>query len=135
MEPYLKIAGWLLIALALFHIVIPRKFKWKEELAPLSLFNRQVMYVHTFFIAFVVLLMGMLCINSASEIIETHLGQKIALGLAIFWLLRLLFQFFVYSADLWKGRLQETVAHIIFSVLWIYLSGVFFVIYYYPVKA
>lgn len=132
MEPYLKIAGWLLIALALFHIVIPGKFKWKEELAPLSLFNRQVMYVHTFFIAFVVFLMGVLCINSSADIITTPLGQKVALGLAVFWGLRLFFQFFVYSANLWKGKREETIAHVMFSILWVYLSLVFFVIYYQP---
>lgn len=129
MELHLKIIGWILIMLALIHIIFPRRFKWKEELSSLSLINREVMYVHTFFIALVVLLMGILCLTSARELIETNLGNKITLGLGVFWLIRLLIQFFGYSSELWKGKTFETIIHILFSFLWTYLSVIFFMIY------
>jgi hypothetical protein len=95
----------------------------------LSLINRQVMYVHTFFIALVVLLMGILCLTSAKELIETDLGKKIVLGLGIFWMIRLFIQFFGYSSKLWKGKTFETIIHIVFSFLWTYLSTIFLMIY------
>ena len=91
----------------------------------LSLINRQMMIVHTFFIALTVFLMGLLCFTSSKELINTRLGQTIALGFAIFWSIRLLIQFFGYSAELWKGKTFETSIHIIFSLLWLYLSYVF----------
>ena len=130
MEIHFKIIGVLLIALALIHIVFPKYFNWKNELKSLSLINRQMMTVHTFFIALIVFLMGLLCLTSSSEIIETTLGKKLSLGLGIFWTVRLFIQFFGYSTDLWKGKTFETVMHIIFSLLWAYLSFVFLTTYF-----
>ena len=125
MELHLKITGIGLIVLALIHVIFPKYFNWKQDLSSVSLINRQVMYVHTFFIALVVLLMGLLCLTSSQEIVATPLGKKIALGLGIFWLCRLFIQFFGYSSELWRGKTFETIIHILFSLLWIYLSFVF----------
>lgn len=129
MELHLNIIGFLLLVLATIHGVFPKRFDWANELSSVSLMNRQMMYVHTFFIALMVLLMGLLCLTSAQEMIETKLGNKLALGLGIFWTIRLGTQFFGYSSELWKGRKLETTVHILFSVLWTYFSVVFFVVY------
>lgn len=128
MELHLKVIGCLLIALALIHIIFPAHFNWKKELLSLSLINRQVMYVHTFFIALTVLLMGLLCLTSSQEMTATILGKRIAFGLAVFWTIRLLIQFFGYSSTLWKGKTFETTVHVVFSALWVYLSVTFFII-------
>lgn len=125
MEVHFKIIGVLLMALALIHVIFPKYFNWKEELKPLSLINRQMMTVHTFFIALMVFLMGLLCLTSASELITTKLGKRISLGLGAFWFIRLLIQFFGYSTALWKGKKFETAMHILFSLFWAYLSVVF----------
>jgi len=130
MEIHFKIIGFLLITLALIHIFFPKYFNWKEELKSLSVINRQMMTFHTFFIALTVFLMGLLCLTSSSELIETNFGKKISLGLGIFWTVRLFTQFFGYSTDLWKGKKFETVMHIIFSLLWIYLSITFLTTYF-----
>ncbi|MEY4289078.1 MAG: hypothetical protein RLZZ30_1166, partial [Bacteroidota bacterium] len=105
---HLKIIAYVLMALAFVHVIFPRYFNWKEELKDLSLVNRQLMKVHTFFIALIVFLMGLLCAVSTREIIETHLGNIISLGLGLFWFCRLVIQFFGYSAELWKGKAFET---------------------------
>lgn len=125
MEFQLHLIGSLLILLALIHIIFPKYFNWKEELENLSLINKQVMQVHTFFIALTVLLMGILCVTSAIEIITTSLGKKVSFAFGIFWFCRLLIQFFGYSSKLWKGKTFETIVHIIFSILWIYLTFTF----------
>lgn len=130
MEINLKIAGVLLIALALMHFIFPKYFNWNKELKSLSLINRQMMWIHTFFIALTVFFMGLLCLSSSTELIQTNLGKKIALGLGVFWTFRLLFQFFGYSSKLWKGKQFETVIHIIFSFLWAYLSILFWGVYF-----
>ncbi|MEO8516930.1 MAG: hypothetical protein ABI426_09300 [Flavobacterium sp.] len=129
MELHLKIIGSILIILSFIHLIFPKYFNWKEELTLLSLVNKEVMYVHTFFIALIVLLMGVLCLFYATEICYTSLGKVIALGLFIFWFCRLVFQFFVYSSALWKGKTFETIVHIFFSLLWSYISLIFFQIY------
>lgn len=108
MELHLKIVGSLLIALALMHIVLPKYFKWKHELAHASLITKQILYVHTFFIAFIVLLMGLLSITYSNELLYEPFGRIISLGLFGFWLTRLIFQSFVYSPKVWRGKKFET---------------------------
>ena len=130
MHLHLKIIGILLIALALVHIVFPKYFNWDKELKLLSLINSQMMAVHTFFIALTVFLIGLLCLTSSSELIETNLGKKISLGFGIFWATRLLIQIFGYSSDLWKGKTFETIIHVIFSLFWTYLSVIFLTTYF-----
>ena len=125
MEVHFKIIGYLLIALALLHVGFPRRFQWEEELKPLNLLNRQMMYVHTFFVALMVLLMGLLCVTSATELHNTQLGHRVTLGLGVFWGCRLAIQFFGYSAELWRGKKFETAVHIVFAVLWAYLTFAF----------
>lgn len=93
----------------------------------LPLISRQILYIHTFFIALTVALMGILCVTSSNELLNTNLGHKICLGLAIFWTARLLIQFFGYSPTLWRGKRMETTVHVIFTLLWIFLSLVFWI--------
>jgi hypothetical protein len=129
MELQLKVVGILLILLALIHAVFPKYFNWPIELKGLSLINKEMMYVHLFFIGLMVLLMGLLCLTSSKELIETPLGNKLVLGMSVFWATRLIIQFFGYSSSLWKGKRFETAIHIVFSIIWLYLSILFFVIF------
>lgn len=129
MEIHLKIAGSLLILLALAHIYFPRYFNWHKELKSISLINRQMMTFHTFFIALTLFLMGLLCITSSDELINTSLGKKVSLGLAVFWVIRLFVQFFGYSSELWRGKRFETIVHILFSFIWSYFVLVFLLSY------
>lgn len=127
---HINIIGVILIALALVHIIFPKYFNWDKELKSLSLINRQMMTIHTFFIAFTVFLMGLLCLTSSNQLIESNLGKKISLGLGLFWSVRLFIQFFGYSADLWRDKKLETLIHILFSILWTYISSIFLTLYF-----
>jgi len=129
MEIQLKIIGALLILLAIVHVIFPKYFNWNQELSTLSLINKQMMQIHTLFIALTLLLMGILCVTSSTELTTTILGKRISLGFGIFWGLRLFVQFFGYSSKLWKGKKFETTVHILFSILWIYLTWTFIKIY------
>jgi len=120
MQTVLEITGGLL------HAVFPRYFRWKEETAALNLLTRQILYVHTFFIALTVFLMGLLCVTCAADLIHTSLGRRVCMGLAAFWGIRLIIQFYGYSSKLWQGRIFETIMHVLFTLLWIHLTGVFF---------
>lgn len=125
MELHFKFIGILLMLLGVLHIGFPKYFNWKQELSSLSLINKQMMTIHTFFIALTVFMMGFLCLTSATDLIQTNLGQKISFGLGIFWSIRLIIQLFGYSSALWKGKTFETAMHIVFTLLWLYLSYVF----------
>ena len=129
MEIHLKIVGYLFVALALIHAVIPKYFRWDELKIP-TLITRQILYVHTFFIGLAILLMGILCIGYSSDLVRSSLGRAICLGLFVFWFTRLVFQFVGYSPRTWRGKRFETTMHIVFSVLWIYCSAVFLLSYF-----
>ena len=122
---HLKIIGWLLILLSFLHVFIPNYLDWKKDLAPLSLMNRQMMITHMIFIAITVFSIGLLCVAATQELIETPLGKKLCLGLSVFWALRLIFQLFVYSSKLWKGKTFETAIHLLAVCFWVYMGGVF----------
>ncbi|MBS1569133.1 MAG: hypothetical protein JST45_06780 [Bacteroidetes bacterium] len=126
MITHLHVIGFLLVLLALVHIGFPRYFQWRTELASLSLMNRQMMHIHMFFIALMVLMMGILCLTSAQELTSTVFGKRIALFLGVFWSIRLMVQLFGYSIRLWKGKRFETVVHVVFTLFWSYASVVFF---------
>ena len=125
METHLEITGALLIILSLLHIAFPYYFKWKIELAALNLINRQMMQVHTFFISITLFLMGLLCLSTTGELLNSGLGKKICLGFFVFWVIRLVIQLFGYSNLLWRGKRFETSIHIIFTLLWSYFSIIF----------
>ncbi|GGD29286.1 hypothetical protein [Hyunsoonleella pacifica] len=125
MNIHIQIIGSLLVTLSLIHLAFPKYFNWKTEFQSLSLFNKQMVGVHTFFIALIVFLMGLLCLFSTKELITTSLGKTICLGLGVFWGIRLLFQLFVYSPKLWKGKRFETIIHMLFTGLWAYITIVF----------
>jgi len=129
MDLQLKMMGILLMFLAMLHLIFPKYFNWKQELRSLSLINRQIMYVHAFFIGFVVFLVGLICLTSSADLMSTTLGKRVSLALGLFWIVRLYIQFFGYSSKLWRGKFFETAVHIFFSILWIYLSTVFFLAY------
>lgn len=129
MELHLKIIGFILIVLSFIHLTFPKKFNWKEEFKSVSLINKEMMYIHTFFIGLIILLNGLLCIFCADDLINTNLGKRISLGFFIFWSCRLLFQFIGYSSTLWKGKSFETIIHILFTILWFYLTIVFLIVF------
>jgi hypothetical protein len=130
MEIHIKIIGVLFILLALIHLLFPKRFNWNTELRSLNLLNRQIMIIHTFFIGLTVFMMGILCLTCSYDLIHTTFGKKISLGLGIFWTIRLYIQFFGYSTELWKGKRFETCVHVVFSLMWTYVSFVFISTYF-----
>ncbi len=118
---HLRVIGTLLVALAFVHVDFPRRFGWATELKPLSLINRQIIQVHTFFIALVVALNGLLFLVNAEELIyPSRLAKSIVIGLLVFWGFRFVFQYFVYDSRLWRGKRFETTMHSILSIFWVY---------------
>ena len=122
MEVHFTIIGILLIFLSLIHFGFPKKFNWALELTNLSLINRQIMQAHTFFIALIVFLNGLLFISLQKELTTpSPLSKAISFGLLLFWGIRCFAQHFFYSSLLWKGKKFETTVHILFSFFWIYI--------------
>ena len=127
---HLKIAGMSMLCLGLLHGVFPKRFHWKTDLAKLQDINRQIFWVHCFFICVVLWLMGSLCFFRPEALLAGgELAQLLAGGMSFFWFLRLLAQLFVYDQKLWRGKTLETFVHIVFTLLWSYYSSLFLLLF------
>lgn len=122
----LRIAGAGLILLTFLHIPIGRTLKWKEDAAKLTPVNAQVFHAHTFFLCLTLFMMALSCLLMPHIFIDrSPAGLWLAGSLAVFWAARLYFQFFVYRADLWRGKRLETLVHWSFSLVWTALTSLF----------
>lgn len=119
---HLKIAGTLLMGLGLAHSFFGRYFKWKKELAQLSLLTRQIFLVHCFFISLSVVLIGACTLFFTNALLRSGTLSRVVLtGLVMFWLARLVFQIFVYDSAIWRGNRFYTFMHVVFSLFWTYV--------------
>ena len=129
---HLRVTGLLMAGLVVLNLFVPRRFGWREELARVSLVNRQIWQVHTIFLIVTLALFSALLLTSADALVEpTRLARAILLGLTLFWGLRMLMQWFYYSPALWRGHRFNTAMHVLFSLLWVYVTAVFGVAYYF----
>src|SRR5262245_65001061 len=118
---HIQIVGVLLLALGTTHVFFGRYFGWKEELATLSLLTRQVFIVHCFFIALILMLLGICSLFYADTLLAPNALSRVLLaGIVVFWLCRLVVQLFVYDSKIWKGRRFYTEIHIVFFLIFTY---------------
>ena len=128
-ELHVRIVGVLLFALLGLNFVLPKRFSWREELARLSPINRQI------FIALLLGMFGTLSLLFAPLLTAPGpLAKLVLAGLALFWLVRLLAQWFIYDHALWRGKRFETSVHIVFTLVWVYFTATYSVALWLNVK-
>src|SRR5262249_21210374 len=89
----LRMAGASLVVLALLHAVFWRALGWDRDFERLSPLNSRVFAVHTFFIAFVLLALGLLSLAKPELLLaRTELARLLLCGVVLFWMARLLLQ-------------------------------------------
>jgi hypothetical protein len=126
MKTWLQIAGILQLALSLAHFGFARHFGWREELQRVSLLTRQIFWVHTGFLMLVLAGFGGISLFCADELLaHSSLSRVVLGGLSLFWVARLYCQFFVYRPELWRGNTVHTAAHVLFTLLWTFLTAVY----------
>jgi hypothetical protein len=121
-QVHVKVAGALLLALGFEYTLFGHYFKWKKELAQLSLLTRQIFLVHCFFISLMVVLIGACSLFYTTALLGSGTLSRVVLaGFVLFWSIRLACQFFVYDSAIWRGRPFYTVMHVAFSIFWSYV--------------
>jgi hypothetical protein len=122
----LQMVGALLMLLGLSHAFFNRYFGWGRELESVSLFTRRVFVVHNFFIGLGVVLAGAVSLLYAVALLRPGaLSRAILAGMVLFWLCRLLAQFFAYDAAIWRGDRFRTFMHVAFALLWCYVTATY----------
>ncbi|CAL9450186.1 hypothetical protein SUDANB121_02440 [Nocardiopsis dassonvillei] len=127
----LRAVGAVLVALGLFHLVLPRLIDWPAQVSRMADPARQVAGAHFFFIGATCALLGALPLLLAPDLLAGgRLGRALLAAETVFWSLRWLFQFAYFSPSLWRGDPLRTLAHLGFCLLWTWVAGVFALAWY-----
>jgi hypothetical protein len=123
---HLRAVGVVMALLVAVNLVVPVRYRWRDETARLSLLNRQIFQAHAVFLILTLALFSVLLLNYADALVEpTRLSRALLGGLTIFWALRMLMQWCFYSPAIWRGDRFHTAMHWLFSATWVYVTGVF----------
>lgn len=123
---HFRVIGVVMACLVVVNVCVPKRFHWREEMARLSLINRQIFQAHAVFLVLTLALISTLLLTCGEALLEpTRLSRAILIGLTIFWTLRMVMQWGFYSPAIWRGHRFNTAMHYLFSAIWVYVSTVF----------
>jgi hypothetical protein len=122
--PNLTVAGVLLVGLGVLHIALPAVLGWRRELAGASPINREVSYVHCYFVGLACVLWGLLPLTAGSLLVQPGPVTRLVLISAVtFWASRLVIQLVVFNR-----HARQSAAWLALStagtILWLYLTAV-----------
>lgn len=118
-------AGLIILALTAAYPLYPKRFGWRRELERVSPLTRDIFFVHCGFIVLLLALQAVLFLALPHALMEQSTAATALLaGLTAFWAYRLIAQLFLFDRRLWLGNRFNTIVHVVFTVLWCYLSGV-----------
>jgi len=129
----LRAVGVVMAALVAVNLVVPIRYRWREETARLSLLNRQIFQAHAMFLVLTLALFSALLVGYADALVEpTRLSRAVLAGLTMFWGLRMLMQWFFYShppirqridaAERWSPHPVARVASLLVLVMLVAMS-------------
>jgi hypothetical protein len=124
LELNLTIAGAILLGLGILHVALPVVLRWREEFAAVSVLNREVSYVHCFFIGLACLLWGLLPLIAGKSLLAAGPVTRLVLaGAVIFWGSRLIIQLVVFNRH--AGRSAGwRILSVSGTAMWLYLTAV-----------
>ena len=118
----LTVSGALLVGLGILHIALPTVLGWHRELAGASSLNREVSYVHCFFIGLACVLWGLLPLTGTSLLLQPAPVTRLVL-IGAFWASRLVIQLVVFNR-----HARQSAAWLALcaagTLLWLYLTAV-----------
>jgi hypothetical protein len=120
----LAVVGAILVGLGVLHLALPAVLGWRRELADASPLNRDVSYVHCFFIGLACVLWGLLPLTAGRLLVQPGpVTRLVLIGAVVFWASRLVIQLVVFNR-----HARQSVAWLALSaaatVLWFYLTAV-----------
>ncbi|HUA28931.1 MAG TPA: hypothetical protein VMC03_08590 [Streptosporangiaceae bacterium] len=120
----LTAAGTVLVGLGVLHLALPAVLGWRRELAGSSALNREVSYVHCFFIGLACVLWGLLPLTAGRLLLQPGPVTRIVLiGAVTFWASRLVIQLVVFNRHARKSAAWLALCTA-GTVLWFYLTAV-----------
>lgn len=98
LPPLILLAGLGHIGLSLVSLAIPRMLNWKQELSSLQPLLRQMFWTYAGYILVINFCFGLVSIWGKAELLNhSFLAKSITLFIALYWLARVVIQFFYFD--------------------------------------
>jgi alginate O-acetyltransferase complex protein AlgI len=122
----LRGAGGVQLAILAAALQVPRVVGFRQNLASVTSFFRRLVWVYGVFIALVIGGFGAVSLLQANALAAgTPLARAISLFIAIFWLVRLAVQLFVFDARPFRNSRFLTFGYHSLTVAFVYLALVY----------
>jgi hypothetical protein len=118
-ETMIFIGGVFNLGFAIFHLMFWRLFRWKDELALLTIINRSVMQILNLCLILVFIVMAYISFFNTTELISTNLGRALLVAFSLFWFLRMIEQVIFFG-------IKKTVSGA-FALVFLFLSVIYIV--------
>ena len=112
-EMLLRICGVIQLGILTASALVPGKLQWRTELRQLQPLSRQLVWVHGGYIVLIIAAMGLISLCEAEQLADgSALARTVCGFVAIFWLVRLAIQLFVFDGKPFlANRLLKTGYH------------------------
>jgi hypothetical protein len=119
----LEIVGGVLITLGTSHLALPRILGWQHGLATLGRLDREVSYVHSYFIGLACVLWGLFPLLAGHELlVRGSITSLVLVGATIFWVSRLIVQLIVFNHHA-SDSAAWFIASIGGTLLWLWIAS------------
>ncbi|HJT81829.1 MAG TPA: hypothetical protein VJ719_11580 [Chthoniobacterales bacterium] len=115
LEPGLRVAAVVQLAVAVLNLSLIRIMKWKPDLDKMPLLVREVFRIHCYFISITLAIFGVITWRFAGDIATavSPITVWLATGIGLFWLIRSGMQWLHYSPSHWRGDTARTLIHFV----------------------
>ena len=118
----LKVVGVILLGLGVVHLALPLALGWSHELIGASQLNREVSYVHCYFIGLSCTLWGLLPLASGTALLERNpVTRMVLIGAIAFWASRLVIQLAVFNRHARESK-SWCLLSLAGTGLWLYIT-------------
>jgi len=127
----LQLAGWAQIALALGSLTIPRVLQWRASLLTTRPLIRQMFWVYAGYIFAINLCFGLISVLLSNDLINGSILATLICGfIAVYWISRILIQFFYFDRSAFPRGGWYLAGEIVLVSLFVVLSLIYAVAFY-----
>jgi hypothetical protein len=123
---FLRLAGLAQIALVMGSLAIPRILNWRGELAKVQTLIKQMFWTYAAYILVINLCFGLVSVFCYQELSNgSRLATLLTAFIAIYWISRVLIQFFYFDREAFPKGLLPRVGEVVLVTLFVLLSIVY----------
>ncbi|REA59039.1 hypothetical protein DSL64_18950 [Dyadobacter luteus] len=128
----LFLAGLAQLVLVAGSVAIPKVLGWNKELARVQPLIRQMFWTYAAYILVINFYFGSLSVVAVDELMnKSFLAQVITGFIAVYWISRVLVQFFYFDRSSFPAGVLNQLAEVVLTCLFIALAVIYSLVFYF----